>query len=132
MNTGVSLLCLVLSYIVVISNPNHPRKLRQNFYQLSLNSASWCLWIAVPGCLAHRLSVCMLSHVLLFATLWTPLFLRFSKQEYWSGLLCPTPRDLPDPGIKSMSLMSPELTGRFFTTNTTWEAPSTQYCFLKM
>ena len=31
--------------------------------------------------------------------------------------------DLPDPGIKPMSLMSPALAGRFFTTNTTWEAP---------
>ena len=31
--------------------------------------------------------------------------------------------DLPDPGIKPMSLMSPALAGMFFTTNTTWEAP---------
>ena len=31
--------------------------------------------------------------------------------------------DLPDPGIEPMSLMSPALTGRFFTTSTTWEAP---------
>ena len=56
--------------------------------------------------------------------LWTPLFQGFSKQEYWSGLLCSTPRDLPDPGIKSTSLMSPELTGRFFTTDTIWDAPA--------
>ena len=40
----------------------------------------------------------------------------------WSGLPCPPPRDLPDPGIEPASLMSPELAGRFFTTSTTWKA----------
>ena len=30
----------------------------------------------------------------------------FSRQEYWSGLPCPPPGDLPDPGIKPASLMS--------------------------
>ena len=48
----------------------------------------------------------------------------FSRQEYWSGLPFPLPGGLPDPGIKSMSLMSPSLAGRFFTSNTTWEAQS--------
>ena len=62
-----------------------------------------------------------LSHVVLFATLWTvalqaPLSLRFSKQEYWSGLPLPPPRDFPDPGIKPMSPASPALAGGFFTT----------------
>ena len=37
------------------------------------------------------------------------------KQEYWSGLPFSSPRDLPEPGIKSMSLLSPALAGRFFT-----------------
>ena len=40
----------------------------------------------------------------------------FSRQEYWSGLPVPTPGDLPDPGIKSASLVYPALTGTFFTT----------------
>ena len=35
---------------------------------------------------------------------------------------CPPPGDLPDPRIEPVSLMSPELAGRFFTTSTTWEA----------
>ena len=35
----------------------------------------------------------------------------------------PSPQDLPDPGIKPTSLMSPALAGRFFTTSATWEAP---------
>ena len=48
------------------------------------------------------------SHVQLFATPWTvahqaPLPVGFSRQEYRSGLLCPSPGDLPDPGIKSLS-----------------------------
>ena len=45
------------------------------------------------------------SCVLLSVTLWTvahqvPLSMRFSRQEYWSGLSCPPPGDLPDPGIE--------------------------------
>ena len=46
----------------------------------------------------------------------------FSRQEYWSGLSFPSPGDLPDPGVEPVSLMSPALTGRFFTTRATWEA----------
>ena len=38
------------------------------------------------------------------------------------GLLCSAPGDLPDPGIEPMSLTSPVLAGRFFTTSTIWEA----------
>ena len=59
----------------------------------------------------------MLSHfsrVQLFATLWSiarqaPLSMGFSRQEYWSGLPFPAPGDLPDPGIKFESPMSPAL-----------------------
>ena len=35
---------------------------------------------------------------------------------------CPPPGDLPNPGVKPASLMSPALAGGFFTTRTTWEA----------
>ena len=45
----------------------------------------------------------------------------FSRQEYWSRLPFPPPKDYPDPEIEPVSLESPALTGRFFTTNTTWE-----------
>ena len=60
-------------------------------------------------------------------TLWTvarqaPLSMGFSRQEYWSGLPFPPPGDLPDPGIKPESLMSPALAGGFFTSSTAWEA----------
>ena len=69
----------------------------------------------------------MLSHVRLFATQWTitrqaPLSTEFSRQEYWSRLPFPSPEDILDPGIKPVSLESPALAGRFFTTTATWEA----------
>ena len=51
-----------------------------------------------------------------------PLSIGFSRQEYWSGLPCPPPGDLPNPGIKPASLISPVLAGRFFTTSAIWEA----------
>ena len=62
----------------------------------------------------------MLSHSVLSnsAILWTidhqgALSTGCSRQEYWSGLLCPPPGDLPDPGIKPMSLKSPALQADF-------------------
>ena len=66
----------------------------------------------------------MLQCVQLFVTLWTVarqalLLVGFSRQEYRSGLLCPPPGDLPDPGIKPGSLMFPALAGGFFTTSIT-------------
>ena len=82
-------------------------------------------------CGAHRplhqplnLCACMLSplsHFLLFATPWAvthqaPLSMGFSRQEYCSGLLCPPPGRLPNPGIEPLSLISPALAGRLFTT----------------
>ena len=52
-----------------------------------------------------------------FVTPWTtahlaPLSMGFSRQEYWSGLPCPLPGDLPDPETESTS---PALAGGFFT-----------------
>ena len=54
---------------------------------------------ATPGAVAHQ----------------APLAMEFSRQEYWSGLPFPPAGDLPDPGIKPISLVAP-LTGRFFIT----------------
>jgi len=67
------------------------------------------------------------SRVRLFATLWTvayqaPLSKGLSRQESWSGLPCPSPGDLPDPGIEPTSFKSPALVDGFFTTSTIWEA----------
>jgi len=82
------------------------------------------------GTANHLYSTCMLrrfSHVQLFAILWTialqaSLSMGLSRQEYWSGLLCPAPGDLPNPGIEPASLISPALAGKFFTTSANWEA----------
>ena len=65
------------------------------------------------------------SCIQLFAAPWTiacwaPLSMGFFRQEYWSGLPCHPPGDLPDPGMESASLMSPALAGKFCTTSTTW------------
>ena len=52
-----------------------------------------------------------------------PLSMGFSRQDYWSGLPCPLPGDLPDPGIEPGSCTSPTLAGALFTTSATSEAP---------
>ena len=99
-------------------------------FQLSHFTVMW------PGakvsiCLCFKVLMCqiaiimgpliMLGHIRPFATLWivacqAPLSMEFPRQEYWSGLPFPTPGDLPDPGIKPASLMSPALAGEFFNT----------------
>ena len=63
-------------------------------------------------------SVYVCAQSCLTATPWTvayqaSLSMEFSRQGYWRGLPCPTPGDLPDPGIESAS---PALAGGFFTT----------------
>ena len=72
---------------------------------------AWHVYMCV--CMCMCVCVCvrtqLLSLVRLFATPWTvvhqaPLFMGFSRQEYWSGLPFPFPGDLPDPGIKPGSL----------------------------
>ena len=50
------------------------------------------------------------------------LSIGFSRQEYWNELPSPPPGDLPDLGMEPESLMSPALTGGFFTTSGPWEA----------
>ena len=79
-------------------------------------------------------NACMWNHfirVWLCATLWTaacqaPQFMGFFRQEYWSGLPCPLPGDLPHPGIEPVPLTSPALAGRLFTSSITWWALSVQ------
>ena len=88
------------------------------------------LWPGLPArhwLLFHvwfgSLHTCLLSLQLCstVGTLWmvahqAPPFIRFSRQEYWSGLPFPSPGDLPDPGIEPTSPVFPALAGRFFTT----------------
>ena len=77
-----------------------------------------------------HLCVCMklsrFSRVQRFAALWAvahqvPLSMKFSWQEYWIGLPCPPPGDLPDPGIRPAFPASPILEGGFFTSGAIWE-----------
>ena len=68
----------------------------------------------------------LLSRVWLLMTPWTVasqalLSMGFSRQEYWSESPRPPPGDLPNPGIKPVSLKSPALADGFFTTSATWE-----------
>ena len=69
----------------------------------------------LSSCPIPSLHVChVLSCVWLFETPWTgvhqaPLYMEFSRQEYWNGLPFPPPADLPDPGIRPASPVSPAL-----------------------
>ena len=62
--------------------------------------AQLCSTLAIPWTVAHQ----------------APPSMGFPRQEYWSGLPCPLPGDLPNPRIKAMSLASPPLLGGLFTT----------------
>ena len=100
-------------------------------------------WGAIAFSLIHY-SYCITPHacvlsrfgcVRLFVTPWTvvlqaPLSMGFSRQEYWSGLPCSPPGDLPDPGIEPASLRTPALAGRFFTTGATREAHNLTCSFM--
>ena len=93
------------------------------FSVVHIGGTSVCMYMY--ACMCAKL----LSHIQLFVALWpiahtvqAPLSMGFSRQEYWSGWPCPPPRDLPEPGIEPVSLTSPGLAGRFFTTGATREA----------
>jgi len=73
-------------------------------------------------CIQSACRVSYLSCVQLFATLWTvvyqaPLSMEFSRQEHCSGLPCPPPGDLPDPGIEPACSTSSALASGFFPTS---------------
>ena len=78
----------------------------------------------------------LLSHVGVFATPWpmghqVPLSMGFSRQEYWSGLLFPSPGDLPNPGIEpgSPTLQADALPSESPGKLLQWEgASNTQLC----
>ena len=96
---------------------------RSGCWQLSAITAwSTAFQPAAPSPYTH-VCVCaqMLSHVnssgpsgLMARQVALPMGV--SRQEYCSGLPCPSPGDLSHPGIKSTSLVSSALAGRFFTT----------------
>ena len=95
---------------------------------ISRAKEKWCRKSRDAAYLTNFDHLCMCAKSLQSClTLYNPmdcslLSMGFSWQEYWSGLPCSSLGDVPDPGIKPVSLMSPALAGRFFTTSTTWEA----------
>ena len=81
----------------------------------AVNKASGCDGIPV---LTHFSCVTLWDSITVACQ--APLYMGFSRQEYWCGLPYPSPGDLPDPGIEPTCLTSPALAGGFFTTSTTW------------
>ena len=84
------------------------------------HSLTWQLGgcMCILGCFRHvRVSVTLST-----VTRQAPLSVGFSRQEYWSGLPCPPPGNLPNPGIELASRISPALAERFYTASATWEA----------
>ena len=82
-----------------------------NIFGLSIIScglaAKSCLTLVTPKTIARQ----------------APLSMGFPRQEFWSGLPCPQPGDLPNPGIKPVPPASPVLAGMLFTTSATCKAP---------
>ena len=84
-----------------------------------------CVCVCVCACM-YACTLCLQLYLTLFnpqtVSHQASLSMGFSRQEYWSGLSCHPPGDLPGPGMEPALLMSPVLAGGFFTARTTWEA----------
>ena len=126
---------LAKSLFSFFCNVENPKELfgQPSLCMLTMHIYTWthtCIHILIYTLTHIICNVCMLScfsSVQLFKSLWTvadhaPLSMGFSRQEFYNGRPRPPPGDLPNPGIEPVSLMSPELTGRFFTIGFTWES----------
>ena len=97
--------------------------LHLSFSSFLLHFPSFILDVSGRGYSFGTLSALMCySCVQPFATPWTaacqaPLSMGFRRHKYWSGLPFPSPGDLPDPGMKSASLVSSSLAGGFFISS---------------
>ena len=99
---------------------------RQILYHLSHQGSPYSI-VVYYKILSIILCVCMLSHFSPVQVCY-PMDCSlpgFSRQEYWRGLPCLPPGDLPNPGMEPTSLIFLALTGRFFITSATWEIQST-------
>ena len=114
----------LLAYNILSSAPPYPFKLWHTISIAKLERVGQIKRVVLIyiQCM-HAVHACILSHfssVWILVIPWTvafqvPLSMGFSRQEYWSGLPCPPPGDLPNPGIEPMSLISLALAGKFFT-----------------
>ena len=95
--------------------------------ETAISLKKWLPSYSSPPALGTSMSSESLSRVRFFVTPWAvvsqaPVSKEFSRQEYWSRLPLPSPRDLLNPGIEPSSLEFPALAGRFLTTSATWGA----------
>ena len=120
-------------YLIVVSNHEHlhfpfskiqhmPPSISETQTQhCAITTPSFLNRNPLPQCLRWEHVCCHFSRVQLCgpwtAALQGSLSMGFPRQESWRGLPWPPPEDLPSSGTEPMSLMSPELAGRFFTTS---------------
>ena len=98
-------------YVKMVSNFSEKQGLEEiaNLINPLRQTVSYLQWLLFHACLLSHF-----SHIQLFETLWNVahqalLSVGFSRQEYWSGLPCPAPGYIPDPGVEPASLMFPAL-----------------------
>ena len=87
-------------WVTAVLSAQHPRLLETRIFPVGMHVCSMYLILCNLTVVAYQ----------------GPLFMEFSRQEYWSGLPFPSSGALPNPGIKPMSRVSLALTGGFFTT----------------
>ena len=95
---------------------------------LSLSHFGFLKIIRIPKtiCVPHSLGLLCVQLLQSCPTLRNPMdcslpgSMEFSRQERWSGSSFPTPGDLPEPGIKPVSLASRALAGGLHTTSAAW------------
>ena len=100
---------LFIAYIPTYREDSTRRALiaNQNYYRIYLGL------LCCGGCLVIKSCSPLLQPDGLYIARQASLSMEFSRQGYWSGLLFPSPRDLPDPGMEPVS---PAVAGRFFPT----------------
>jgi len=105
---------------------SHPSSIGLGFCAYALVWLTATCSRCVCGVCARSLSCVRLFGPSLLApldySLQSHLTVEFPRQEYWRGLPFPSPGDLPDPGLKLTSLVSPACADRLFTTGATWGA----------
>ena len=108
---SLNMVSVLSSALEILSSSDLPRLVvpeKQNQDKAEANSS-----LFVHACMLSRFSCVGLLWPLWTVTHQAPLSMRFSRQEYWSGLPCPPPEDLPNPGIEPMP---PALEGGLFST----------------
>ena len=109
------LCCPLLSH--VLRDRKRYLKVREKAWENARKSQNWrCCAVLSHSVVSNSLRPHGLQPVRLLCP-WG-----FSRQEYWNGLPCPPPGDLPNSWIKHISFMCPALADGFFTHSTTWKA----------